>query len=432
MADNPCDGIKGRARDYCEWDGEDRPIPREYQGGGMVDSASQLVQDLAKNLCENITDLVAPDSLSAPKTAGHELYQPLLWLGEHITIAIFICVVVTCALTAWQGMPRLKQLGHTTGYSMVAIALMGAIPPLVDQINTSVAQAFKLGANGGSGTLFGAIQQHLESGGDAGNPLAQLLILSALVVSMAFAGLVYLVRTPGILVFVCMSPLVLASLAREGNNGAVLLWMNRLLGLIFTPFILLLITPFATLTKGSLVLDTVLLLVADALMLRMIVHGVPYVGPRIAMAARSAVERRTDNPFARAVVRAGVPTVYEQENGPRGHRVVPTPGRAVHQDRNTLLGAYGIKPPARSGRLTTASTIAQVQEGAERAAQIAQARRQARTTHAPAGGAPRSPAPAAAPTAPARPANPAPGRPAGGAPTGAPAGGTPSPASPTP
>ncbi|MFI0005757.1 hypothetical protein ACH4NR_36975 [Streptomyces globisporus] len=429
MADNPCDGIKGRARDYCEWDGGDRPIPDEHSGGGMTDTAAQLVKDLAEQLCENITALVAPKSLSAPTTPDSELYRPMLWLGEHITVAIFICVVVMCGLTAWQGLPRLRQLGHTTGYSMVAIAIMGAVPVVVDQLNTAVAKAFRTGANGGSGTLFGAIQQHLESGGDAGNPLAQLLILSALVVSMAFAGLVYLVRTPGILLFVCMSPLVLASLAREGTNGAVLLWMNRLLGLIFTPFVLLLITPFVSLTNDSLVLDTVLLLVADALMLRMIVHGVPYVGPRIAMAARSAVERRTDNPFARAVVRAGVPDMYEQENGIRNPRIVPTPGRAVHQDRNKLLDAYGIKHRERPGRLTTASTIAQVRDGAERTAAIAQARRQARATHAPTGGA--APAPAGAPTAP-RPAGPAPARPTGGTPAGPPPGAATPPAPRTP
>ncbi|MFF3036402.1 hypothetical protein ACFVS7_36015 [Streptomyces rubiginosohelvolus] len=429
MADNPCDGIKGSARDYCDWDGGDRPIPDEHSGGGITDTAAQLVKDLAEQLCENITALVAPKSLSAPTTPDSELYRPMLWLGEHITVAIFICVVVMCGLTAWQGLPRLRQLGHTTGYSMVAIAIMGAVPVVVDQLNTAVAKAFRTGANGGSGTLFGAIQQHLESGGDAGNPLAQLLILSALVVSMAFAGLVYLVRTPGILLFVCMSPLVLASLAREGSNGAVLLWMNRLLGLIFTPFILLLITPFVSLTNDSLVLDTVLLLVADALMLRMIVHGVPYVGPRIAMAARSAVERRTDNPFARAVVRAGVPDMYEQENGIRNPRIVPTPGRAVHQDRNRLLAAYGVPHRERPGRLTTASTIAQVQDGAERTAAIAEARRQARATQAPSNRA--APAPAGAPAAP-RPAGPASARPTGGTPAGPPPGAAAPPAPRTP
>lgn len=431
MADNPCDGIKGSARDYCDWDGGDRPIPDEHSGGGMTDTAAQMVKDLAKNLSENIVDLVAPKSLSAPTTPDSELYRPMLWLGEHITVAIFICVVVMCGLTAWQGLPRLRQLGHTTGYSMVAIAIMGAVPVTVDLLNEAVANAFRKGINGHSGTLFGEIQSHLEKGGDAGSPLAQLLIISALVVTMAFAGLVYLVRTPGILLFVCMSPLVLASLAREGNNGAVLLWMNRLLGLIFTPFALLLITPFVSLTKGSLVLDTVLLLVADALMLRMIVHGVPYVGPRIAMAARSAVERRTDNPFARAVVRAGVPDMYEQENGIRNPRIVPTPGRAVHQDRNKLLDAYGIKHRERPGRLTTASTIAQVRDGAERTAAIAQARRQARATHAPTGGAAPAPAPAGAPAAP-RPAGPAPARPTGGTPAGPPPGAAAPPAPRTP
>lgn len=213
--------------------------------------------------------------------------------------------------------------------------------------------------------------------------MAQLLIISALVVLLAFAGLVFVARQLGTLAFVCAAPLVLASLARGGDTTAVRAWLNRLLGLLFTPMVLLLVTPFIPLTKESLVLDTVLLLAVCALMLRMIFHGVPYVGPRIAGAARSMVESRTTNPLARAVVRAGVPDVYEQENGPRGVRTVPNPGRAVHQDRGVLYAAYGVPHRPRPGRLTTASTIKQVQEGAERTARLTEARRQARTANQP-------------------------------------------------
>ncbi|WP_331735623.1 hypothetical protein OG379_41290 (plasmid) [Streptomyces sp. NBC_01166] len=384
---NPCDQIKGDAREFCDRsldDGttapDDNLIPPD---GGVTDTASQLVKNLAKGLCDTVSELVAPKKLSAPVAPKDWSYDPFVWLGEHIAVMIFICVVVMCALTAWQGLPRLRQMGASTGWTLVAIAGMAAVPAVVVKLNEAVSSAFTAAFNANESTLFGSIQAHLEEGGDAGNPLAQLLIISALVVLLAFAGLVFVARQLGTLAFVCAAPLVLASLARGGDTTAVRAWLNRLLGLLFTPMVLLLVTPFIPLTKESLVLDTVLLLAVCALMLRMIFHGVPYVGPRIAGAARSMVESRTTNPLARAVVRAGVPDVYEQENGPRGVRTVPNPGRAVHQDRGVLYAAYGVPHRPRPGRLTTASTIKQVQEGAERTARLTEARRQARTANQP-------------------------------------------------
>ncbi|HWU11291.1 MAG TPA: hypothetical protein VN520_33860 [Streptomyces sp.] len=384
---NPCDQIKGQAREFCDRsldDGttapDDNLIPPD---GGVTDTASQLVKDLAKGLCDTVSELVAPKKLSAPVTPKDWSYEPFVWLGEHIAIAICICVVVMCALTAWQGLPRLRQMGASTGWTLVAIAGMASVPGVIMQLNLAVSRAFTTAFNSDEASLFGSIQEHLEKGGDAGNPLAQLLIISALVVLLAFAGLVFIARQLGTLAFVCAAPLVLASLARGGDTTAVRAWLNRLLGLLFTPMVLLLVSPFIPLTKGSLVLDTVLLLAVCALMLRMIFHGVPYVGPRIAGAARSAIESRTTSPVARAIMRGAVPDVYEQENGPRGLRTVPTPGRAVHQDRGVLYAAYGVPHRPRPGRLTTASTIKQVNEGAARHAQLTEARRQARTANQP-------------------------------------------------
>ena len=89
--------------------------------------------------------------------------------------------------------------------------------------------------------------------------------------------------------------------------------------------------------------DAVLLVAADALMLRMIFHGVPYFGPRIAGAARSLVEAGPTTRWRGPCVRAGAPDVYEQENVPRGPRTVDTPGRAMSQDRGVLFAAYGIE-----------------------------------------------------------------------------------------
>ncbi|WP_449352711.1 hypothetical protein [Streptomyces shaanxiensis] len=374
MADNPCRLVAPPMRDLCE---EDHGItPEGGTGGGnkLTDGASENVQKTAESLLKKINALVAPKDAWAPKSADSALYEPFLWLGQHLAVAIFVCVVVVCGLTAWQGAPRLRQMGASTGWTLAAVAGMAAVPGAVMMLNKAVSAAFTAAFDSNESTLFSVILADIKNGADTDVPLVRLLLISALVVALAPAGLGFLTRNLGILAFVCMAPLVLASLARGGDTTAVKTWAMRLLGLMFCPFALLLVSPFVTLARGSLVVDTVLLLAADALMLRMVFHGIPYFGPRIARGARTFVERRTDNRLAHAVVRAGAPDVYERENAPRPRRIVDTPGRAAHQDRGVLLAAYGVRQQKRPGRLTTQSAVAETTRDADRRARLRDAR----------------------------------------------------------
>lgn len=381
---NPCDEIKGPARDFCDPGNGAPPDPSK---GGITDGASDHVKDLAEYLIKKINGLVAPKSAWAPEDTDSWLYQQFLWLGQHLAVAIFVCVVAVCALTAWQGAPRLKQMGASAGWTLAAVAGMASVPGAVMLLNKAVSAAFTAAFNSNESTLFGAISDDLTHGADAGHPLAILLIVSGLVVTLGFAALVFMTRQLGILAFVCMAPLVLASLAREGDMSAIKAWASRLLGLMFAPFALLLIAPFVEFAKGSLVVDTVLLVAADVLILRMIFHGVPYIGPRAARFARSVVERNTTHPLARRAVRVGVPDFYEQENTVRGPRTVDTPRRALSQDRGVLFAAYGLDQKPKAGRLTTASAVASARRSeadrAARATQINHARRQARAAAQP-------------------------------------------------
>ncbi|WJV51874.1 hypothetical protein [Streptomyces flavofungini] len=188
---------------------------------------------------------------------------------------------------------------------------------------------------------------------------------------------------------------------------------------MFAPFALLLLSPFVEFTKGSLVVDAVLLVAADVLMLRMIFHGVPYVGPRMARAARSMVEGRVSSPLAQRAMRAGVPDFYEQENTPRGPRTVMTPGRAMAQDGDALASAYGLKTRKRPGRMTTDSVVAQVRFDAQRQERVMRERREARAEHAPSRTRAASGSSGASPAAPPRPT---PTPPASG--SGSPSGGS--------
>ncbi|KKD10992.1 hypothetical protein ACQ9AR_33440 [Streptomyces lividans] len=410
LAADPCDAIKGPAKAYCERDNDGGGPPDAGAPGpgarGVTEGAVTNVRDLAESLIKKLEGLLAPDSTWAPEKADSWVYQQFLWLGQHLAIAIFICVIVVCALTAWQGAPRMKQMGASTGWTLAAVAGMASVPGAVMLLNKAVSAAFKTMFNSNESTLFGAISKDMDKAADANNPLSILLILAALVVALAFATLVFMARNLGILMFVCMAPLVLASLARGGDTAAVKAWAQRLLGLMFAPMAILVVSPFVALTEGALVMDALLLVAADALMLRMIFHGVPYLGPRMAGAARTMVERRTENPLARAVVRAGAPDVYEQETTPRGPRTVDTPRRAARQDGGVLLAAYGLKQHDQPGRLTTASASEKIRRDAARTQQLRQARQQTRTpARGPGGPVQNSASPGATP--PAAPASPA-------------------------
>lgn len=388
MADkDPCSLIKGPAKEYCLRDngGGGNPEPPIGGGGGLTDGASDHVKDLADWLIRKVTNLIAPGKSWAPEKATDAVFAPFLWLGQHLAIAIFVCVIVVCALYAWQGAPRLKQMGHATGWTLVAVAGMASVPGAVMLLNKAVSEGFMAAFSSNEATLFGTIAKDLEDGADSGNPLAILIIIAALCVALGFAGLVFITRQLGILAFVCMAPLVFASLARGGDTSAVQTWAQRLLGLMFAPFALLLVSPFVSLVNGSLVMDAVLLIAADVLMLRMIFHGVPWFGPRMARAARSMVESRTSNPLVRRAVRAGVPDFYEQENSPRGPRLVTTPGRAMGKDADVLFAAYGGRPRPRPGRLTTDSVIGQINNDQPRTQRLTEARHQARAANQPAG-----------------------------------------------
>ncbi|MEV4044259.1 hypothetical protein [Streptomyces sp. NPDC049744] len=405
-ADDPCDGIKGPAKRYCERGEGGEPLDDDALPD-FGEGAIGTVQDLADSLIKKLQGLLAPDSTWAPEKSDSWIYQQFLWLGQHLAVAIFICVVVVCALTAWQGAPRLKQMGASTGWTLAAVAGMASVPGVVMLLNRAVSGAFAAAFNSNESTLFGAISKDMDKAADTESPLAVLLILAALVVSLAFAALVFMSRNLGILVFVCMAPVVLASLARGGDTSAVKAWMQRLLGLMFAPMALLLLSPFVPLVEGTLVMDTVLLVAADALMLRMIFHGVPYFGPKLAGAARAAVERRTESPLARAFMRAGSPNVYEQENTERRRRTVDTPRRAMTQDRGVLFAAYGFKQPARPGRLTTESVIERTRQDRARTERIREARKSVRQSASPASGGPGVPASRPSPTrAPAPPGTP--------------------------
>jgi hypothetical protein len=100
---NNCRLLAPPARDYCEQDtGGQGGGGGGGAGGGITDGAVVSVKELANTLIKHIEELLAPGKTWAPEKADSGLYEPFLWLGQHLAVSIFICVVVVCAQTAWR------------------------------------------------------------------------------------------------------------------------------------------------------------------------------------------------------------------------------------------------------------------------------------------------------------------------------------------
>lgn len=126
---DPCGLITGIAKKMCENNWEPEGGGSSYTGGGgITGGASEHVKDLAEALIKTLRGLLAPKRGWAPEETDNPVYAQFLWLGQHLAIAILICVIVVCALTAWQGAPRLKQLGASTGWTLAAVAGDGVRP----------------------------------------------------------------------------------------------------------------------------------------------------------------------------------------------------------------------------------------------------------------------------------------------------------------
>jgi hypothetical protein len=112
---NNCGLLAPPARDYCEQDtgGQGGGGGGSGAGGGITDGASDHVKDLANILIKKIEELLAPNDAWAPEKADSALYEPFLWLGQHLAVAIFVCVVVVLARSAWHGAPARPGGGPT-------------------------------------------------------------------------------------------------------------------------------------------------------------------------------------------------------------------------------------------------------------------------------------------------------------------------------
>ncbi|KPC91521.1 hypothetical protein ADL27_29890 [Streptomyces sp. NRRL F-6602] len=141
--DDPCKYVRGSAGTYCR---EQHELHEKGGGGGgltgpggnITEDGASLTRDLAEELMDALQGLLAPKKAWAPAAADSAIYAPFMWLGQHLAIVIFTCVVVICALTAWQGAPRLRQMGASTGWTLVACVAMASVPGAVMLFNLSL------------------------------------------------------------------------------------------------------------------------------------------------------------------------------------------------------------------------------------------------------------------------------------------------------
>lgn len=259
-SENPCDEIRGPARDYCDVDGGgsggggggEQPEP-EY----LVDPLNSLAKGFAEAAAwtiHKLSDLVNETStVDFTNTAFLRQYAIVFAASTILTLVLWLLAV---AKRAVRGVPFVEAFTEAIGFLWLVV-LASAFTPLVlytvVTATDSVTAAVSTGTSNDTDAFFGTFAEALEKGtGIGGGPI--MLILVSLI-SVLAAGVLYLelvLRATLLYVGALLGTAVYAGLVDKNLWGKVRRWAGLMIAVILVkPVIMIVLSLAGALTASE-------------------------------------------------------------------------------------------------------------------------------------------------------------------------------------
>ncbi|RLL67560.1 hypothetical protein [Streptomyces sp. Z26] len=256
--DDPCDEVRGPAREFCDSDGGGGG------GGGQQPEPEYLVDplnSLAKGFAEaaawtirKLSDLVNETStVDFTNTAFLRQYAIVFAASTILTLVLWLLAV---AKRAVRGVPFVEAFTEAIGFLWLVV-LASAFTPLVlytvVTATDSVTTAVSSGTDGDTDAFFGTFAKSLEKGtGIGGGPI--MLILVSLI-SVIAAGVLYLelvLRATLLYVGALLGTAVYAGLVDKNLWGKVRRWAGIMIAVILVkPVIMIVLSLASALTTSE-------------------------------------------------------------------------------------------------------------------------------------------------------------------------------------
>ncbi|WP_030694186.1 membrane protein [Streptomyces globisporus] len=382
-SNNPCDLIRGPARDYCEngragTGGADKTPatdpttaldPLTSLSRGFADAAIKVVDELSK----------------AVKATADVDFTNMQFLGRYAIVfaaATFLTLLLwllAVAKRAVRGVPLTTALSEAIGFLWLTV-LASAFTPLilytVVNATDAITEVIASGTGQQTDIFFGSFKEALQKGDSIGGGPIMLIIVS--LVTVLAAGVLYLelfLRAVLLYVGALLGVVVYSGLVDKNMWGHVRRWAGIMIAIILVkPVIVIVLGLAGALSSGtgpdsvSAVVSGLSIILLAIFASAMIYRFVPGFGDEIAASRDNRLHRAGENAAAAVIsspaslVSQGIKTHSTRDSGGgQSQGSAPRPanpvsgGMAAHSSRGGSGaggGTGGATPPPRSSSPT--------------------------------------------------------------------------------
>ncbi|MFF7779749.1 hypothetical protein ACFZCG_35665 [Streptomyces tanashiensis] len=378
-SNNPCDLIRGPARDYCE-------NGRAGTGGGadkapVADpTALDPLSSLARGFADAAIKVVDELSKAVKETADVD-FTNMQFLGRYAIVfaaATFLTLLLwllAVAKRAVRGVPLTTALSEAIGFLWLTV-LASAFTPLilytVVNATDAITEVIASGTGQQTDIFFGSFKEALQKGDSIGGGPIMLIIVS--LVTVLAAGVLYLelfLRAVLLYVGALLGVVVYSGLVDKNMWGHVRRWAGIMIAIILVkPVIVIVLGLAGALSSGtgpdsvSAVVSGLSIILLAIFASAMIYRFVPGFGDEIAASRNNRLHRAGENAAAAVIsspaslVSQGIKTHSTRDSGGGAQGSAPRPanpmsgGMAAHSSRGGGGGTGGATPPPRSSSPT--------------------------------------------------------------------------------
>ncbi|WP_137994367.1 hypothetical protein [Streptomyces vilmorinianum] len=383
-SNNPCDLIRGPARDYCENGEPGSRTPRVEDPTSALDPLSSL----ARGCADAAVAIVDKLSAAVKETADVD-FTNLEFLGRYAIVfaaATFLTLLLwllAVAKRAIRGVPLTTAISEAIGFLWLTV-LASAFTPLilytVVNATDAVTEVIASGTGQQTDVFFGSFKQALQNGDSMGGGPIMLIIVS--LVSVLAAGVLYLelfLRAVLLYVGALLGVVVYSGLVDKNMWGHVRRWAGIMIAVILVkPVIVIVLGLAGALSSGtgpdsfSAVVSGLAIILLAIFASAMIYRFVPGFGDEIVASRNNRLHRAGENAAAAVIsspaslVSQGIKTHSargdgggnQSQNSGGGAARPANPlagGVAAHSSRGGGGGSVpSAAPPPRSGTGTGA------------------------------------------------------------------------------
>ncbi|MER7735091.1 hypothetical protein ABTX80_29770 [Streptomyces erythrochromogenes] len=367
-SNNPCDLIRGPAKEYCER-GESG-APRTGLAPSDPADALNPLASLAKG-CADAAAWIVTKLSEAVKGSANVDFTNATFLKQYAvvfaasTILTLVLWLFAVAKRAVRGVPLTTALSEAIGFLWLTV-LASAFTPLilytVVSATDGVTEVIASATGGQTDVFFGSFSEALKKGNDIGGGPIMLIVVS--LVTVLAAGILFLelfIRAALLYVGALLGVVVYSGLVDRNLWGHVRRWAGIMIAVILVKPVIVIVLGLAGALTGeqgpnafSAVVTGLSIILLAIFASAMIYRFVPGFGDEIA-SARAGRSKATDGAQAAAVISSPASLVSQgiKTHSSRGaHRGGDGGGSAAPRPANPLSGgvaAHSSRPTSGGG-----------------------------------------------------------------------------------